>query len=720
MYSRENFSGGKRMVCLLLVALFCVTYVSASTIGNRHSSGTEPEIVTDITPGVDPNRFEPVTVSSCMVLSNPGRYVLSTSLQSNGTCLIIRSQDVLIDGNGFEVVGNGSGHGVWIDYHDRTRIHNLTIREFGTGVYGRNTTGVLLQGVNVQDSEIGLRFTGGNSPRIIDSKFTDNQHGIVLSQISRTFIERTRVSGNTGTGIRVDASPRTLINNSMIISNNYSGILIMRESSGAEIYASDVTNQEGYGIRIEFSEQASINGGNISGNGLQGILVLHSPDVLIERVLTEHNEREGIRIESSPNAIIRHVISTGSKRNNIYISNSSESTLLNVSLSKGVAGLELRTSPRSKIVACSINQHQLHGIFIYNSSISLIEECNVSESGRYGLLFEQSTGIVVLGGKSINNNHSGIHIRHSSTSTMVRGMVLEQNKHGVYVEESTGTILRDLNVRDSRSEGILLNVGAFNTTLWNTSIHSSAIPYRNLKLTSIGINGTVIRDYDIGSYTIVMSTVTFSSGEHGSVSFLSAIDGTGNSLQNEIYFGHNLFTLSTTQSGMNVPARVMLTNLPTGRLNHQIFRNGVPCPNDVCRLLGPLDGASAEFVISGSGSYTIMSDPAPISMGAIDGSSPSGGGSSSSGGGGGSRGGEQTMLLEEDSLSQSIMPVASYTPETSNEPVQLESSSTITAEDANIFGPTYGWATLIFLLTALLTAGFLIAIWYRKRNGVYW
>ena len=51
----------------------------------------------------------PITINRCRTIDQPGSYRLATNLTALGNCLVITSQGVTIDLNGFTIVGNGTG-----------------------------------------------------------------------------------------------------------------------------------------------------------------------------------------------------------------------------------------------------------------------------------------------------------------------------------------------------------------------------------------------------------------------------------------------------------------------------------------------------------------------------------------------------------------------------------------------------------------------------------
>jgi len=61
-------------------------------------------------------------------------YTLQNNVTANGTCFVVNSNDITLDLNGYTIIGNGTGYGVYIDSSGST-IKNGNIYNFENGVY---------------------------------------------------------------------------------------------------------------------------------------------------------------------------------------------------------------------------------------------------------------------------------------------------------------------------------------------------------------------------------------------------------------------------------------------------------------------------------------------------------------------------------------------------------------------------------------------------------
>ncbi len=72
------------------------------------------------------------TISSCTTISSAGNYVLGTDIMNDaGTaCINIVSSNVILDGGGHTITGNGAGNGVQINNVRDVIVHDLNIRSW--------------------------------------------------------------------------------------------------------------------------------------------------------------------------------------------------------------------------------------------------------------------------------------------------------------------------------------------------------------------------------------------------------------------------------------------------------------------------------------------------------------------------------------------------------------------------------------------------------------
>jgi len=138
--------------------------------------------------------------------------------------IVVEKDDVVIDGAGYTLQGDGNENGITLGDTDNNTVKNLKLTNFN----------------------IGIVVMGSDNNEILDNTITDNFRGLDL-----TASENNTVSGN-------------------YIANNTDGIAL--ENVYNSIFGNIITNNSNFGIFLNGAGHNNISGNNITDNG-QGISV---------------------------------------------------------------------------------------------------------------------------------------------------------------------------------------------------------------------------------------------------------------------------------------------------------------------------------------------------------------------------------------------------------------------------------------------------------------
>jgi len=153
--------------------------------------------------------------------------------------LVVERDDIVIDGSGFKLLGNGTGKGVDLAGTTNVTVGNLEIRGFQHGIWLFN----------------------GSQSKVIGNKIANNMFGVWLYASNNT-VSGNRIRDNNNTGIVIDI----LTSNNNVIRNNVTGnsrgIWIIN-TSGHRIYHNNFVNN---------TQQAviSVSGSNYWDNDVEG------------------------------------------------------------------------------------------------------------------------------------------------------------------------------------------------------------------------------------------------------------------------------------------------------------------------------------------------------------------------------------------------------------------------------------------------------------------
>ena len=249
------------------------------------------------------------------VINEPGIYVLEHDLTSTGDGIIVNSSNVVIDGNGYSIKGNGLGIGIIIDsatynVNFNVTVKNIKIRDFNTGiyveVYSDNFTNVIVDNVVVKNAtEHGIHVENTYYNVIIRNTVIENgedtECGIYVRSTDGAIIDNVTIIGTNSSdyGICLRSGFGVSIRNSRIENTGLDGIYIYRYSSYCSVINTIVTSSYGDGIKVYTASHILLYSVNSSNNFLDGVEVNDSSRTYIVNSIIEHNGAYGVRIVNS-------------------------------------------------------------------------------------------------------------------------------------------------------------------------------------------------------------------------------------------------------------------------------------------------------------------------------------------------------------------------------------------------------------------------------------
>ena len=162
---------------------------------------------------------EPIAVNSCgTTIDEPGSYVLTRNIVDDRSvglsenCITIASSDVVFDGQGLTVDGNGVSDTVGIAVANGSRVSNVTVKDvtvsdWNRGLYYRNVSGGTVGGVNASLNAFGITLANATNVEVREPAVRNNLIGVFLNGTSNSAVRDVTATGNQVT-IKVDESSR--------------------------------------------------------------------------------------------------------------------------------------------------------------------------------------------------------------------------------------------------------------------------------------------------------------------------------------------------------------------------------------------------------------------------------------------------------------------------------------------------------------------------------
>ena len=287
--------------------------------------------------GANLNEFKE---SNCLVINSPGTYAISEI-----GCLVIKSSDVVLDGQSILLEGNNENYAIYAENVENITVRNFRLHGWKSGIVLQNVRDVRIENVESKNNkEAGILLVAVSSATVVDAKLEKNFAGVVVTDsienynsylnadvfeniesysedihvinsvsnnnsvdgfffvgCSGVYVERCEANNNAG-GIYLFYSSNIHIYNSTANSNEYCGILPDHCGSGEII--NNTAKYNAGGIRMDYSTNITVERNTLEGNGADGILLKDSSNNNTVRYNNAINNEHGIRIMRSNNNCI--------------------------------------------------------------------------------------------------------------------------------------------------------------------------------------------------------------------------------------------------------------------------------------------------------------------------------------------------------------------------------------------------------------------------------
>lgn len=181
-------------------------------------------------------------ITACTEINQSGVYHLANDISENATmCIVINASDVVLDGNGHVIAGNGTGYGIYAEGVENVTVNNLTLTNWSYGVYLEIDRGGV-ENVNVANSAVDGIYINGSSDVAIRGVVSDSngETGIVVKGSDSITMEDAVARDNGGSGVLLRSTASSTLRNVTAVSNTYYGIWLdnARNNVLSEINAS--------------------------------------------------------------------------------------------------------------------------------------------------------------------------------------------------------------------------------------------------------------------------------------------------------------------------------------------------------------------------------------------------------------------------------------------------------------------------------------------------
>jgi len=138
--------------------------------------------------------------------------------------IVVEKDDVVIDGAGYTLQGDGNENGITLGDTDNNTVKNLKLTNFNIGIVVMGSDNNEILDNTITDNFRGLDLTSSENNTVSGNYIANNIGGIALENMYNNIVENT-ITNNTNTGIFLNgAGYNNIIGNN--ITNNSRGILV--------------------------------------------------------------------------------------------------------------------------------------------------------------------------------------------------------------------------------------------------------------------------------------------------------------------------------------------------------------------------------------------------------------------------------------------------------------------------------------------------------------
>jgi PGF-CTERM protein len=264
------------------------------------------------------------SIDNCTVIDEPGEYELGGDVRTNQseTCMEIRSDDVVLEGNGHAIEGPGPdgtdsrAAGVLVNGSTAESYGNVTVRNVeisgfddgvrsgtdgaaadvalenatvtetdrGVAVHGGSAT---LTGVTVQQSGGGIYADGADTVEASGVTVQTNGYGLKAAEAD-VAVDNSTIGYNDGNGVELDGNATLSSTDSRMNGNGGHGIVASGDGVSVELWDDEVGRNGGVGLLLEGGASADLTYTTVPRNAEDGIRVVDGT-VSMEDTRLKHN-----------------------------------------------------------------------------------------------------------------------------------------------------------------------------------------------------------------------------------------------------------------------------------------------------------------------------------------------------------------------------------------------------------------------------------------------
>jgi len=418
-----------------------------------------------------------------------------------GYTIAVERNNIVLDGSGYTLQGNGNSTGVFIKNRKNVTVRNMEVSNFSYGIrliaedyVGMSSSNNTLSGNTLTNNEYGIYISASSNNVLRNNSMNNNKHNFMI---------RGGYLSDSKNGYQNDIDASNTVNGKPII------YWVNQQDR-------TVPSDAGY-VALVNCTHITVQNLNLSNNR-DGVLLVSTMDSTVTKNYVT-NTVNGVYIYgSSSNTISENNITDN--RNGIYVQDSSINNISGNNVDNSQEGIVIRGSSDDNINGNIVNNNNETGIHFYNSRGSDVIGNTITENNGYGIRLRSDSSNNLVSENYIANNSVGISVDNSFDNSIIGNMITENSDWGMQLtgDQNNNVIYHNSFVNNNaKEEGLQVSIPSGRGNVWDngtTGNHWSDYITRYPNASEVGSSGIgdtpfYINENNIDRYPL-MEPVTIS------------------------------------------------------------------------------------------------------------------------------------------------------------------------------------------------------------------
>ncbi len=230
--------------------------------------------------------------------------------------IVVERNDIVVDGSGYTLQGQGIGNGFYLDSVNNVTIKRALIKRFSMDIKLNSSSFIVISENNISDNSNGIGLFWSSNNTISGNDITDNGWGVYLRSSSNNTIITNNITKHLYAGERTPLGVQLFLSSNNTISgnnvtNNHSGVHI-DESSFNTICGNNITNNPYTGLYLFKSLNNTIYQNNMTNNGYSVFIHSSAFNVVSENNIINNSYGVNLYWSSNNNIVTGNTITNNS------------------------------------------------------------------------------------------------------------------------------------------------------------------------------------------------------------------------------------------------------------------------------------------------------------------------------------------------------------------------------------------------------------------------